>query len=224
MSFETVIAGTEKKNTVLSDKEKQLVAYHEVGHALVSALEKQDTPVSKITIVPHTEGSLGYTLYLPEEEKFLSTKEELLTELKSLLGGRAAENVVFGTMTTGAANDIQRATALARNMVALYGMSEELGLMAPAVIQNQYLDGQAHMDCSNETAAKVDAAVQKLVNQCYGEAVQMLTENRSLLDDIAAYLLTKETITGEELMNFVHPPKAEAAEETAEAEIPETEE
>ena len=225
VSFETVIAGTEKKNTVLSDKEKQLVAYHEVGHALVSALEKQDTPVSKITIVPHTEGSLGYTLYLPEEEKFLSTKEELLTELRSLLGGRAAENVVFGTMTTGAANDIQRATALARNMVALYGMSQELGLMAPAVIQNQYLDGQAHMDCSNETAAKVDAAVQKLVNQCYAEAVQMLTENRSLLDGIAAYLLSKETITGEELMAFVNPPKAEeTAEEAAETETSETEE
>ena len=225
VSFETVIAGTEKKNTVLSDKEKQLVAYHEVGHALVSALEKQDTPVSKITIVPHTEGSLGYTLYLPEEEKFLSTKEELLTELRSLLGGRAAENVVFGTMTTGAANDIQRATALARNMVALYGMSQELGLMAPAVIQNQYLDGQAHMDCSNETAAKVDAAVQKLVNRCYAEAVQMLTENRSLLDGIAAYLLSKETITGEELMAFVNPPKAEeTAEEAADAEISETEE
>ena len=225
VSFETVIAGTEKKNTVLSDKEKQLVAYHEVGHALVSALEKQDTPVSKITIVPHTEGSLGYTLYLPEEEKFLSTKEELLTELRSLLGGRAAENVVFGTMTTGAANDIQRATALARNMVALYGMSQELGLMAPAVIQNQYLDGQAHMDCSNETAAKVDAAVQKLVNRCYEDAVQMLTENRSLLDGIAAYLLSKETITGEELMAFVNPPKAEeTAEEAADAEISETEE
>ena len=225
VSFETVIAGTEKKNTVLSDKEKQLVAYHEVGHALVSALEKQDTPVSKITIVPHTEGSLGYTLYLPEEEKFLSTKEELLTELRSLLGGRAAENVVFGTMTTGAANDIQRATALARNMVALYGMSQELGLMAPAVIQNQYLDGQAHMDCSNETAAKVDAAVQKLVNQCYAEAVQMLTENRSLLDGIAAYLLSKETITGEELMAFVNPSKAEeTAEEAAETETSETEE
>ena len=209
VSFETVIAGTEKKNTVLSDKEKQLVAYHEVGHALVSALEKQDTPVSKITIVPHTEGSLGYTLYLPEEEKFLSTRDELLVELKSLLGGRAAENVVFGTMTTGAANDIQRATALARNMVALYGMSEELGLMAPAVVQNQYLEGQAHLDCSNETAAKVDAAVQKLVNRCYEDSVQMLSDNRKLLDDIAAYLLTKETITGEELMNFVNPPKAE---------------
>ena len=209
VSFETVIAGTEKKNTVLSDKEKQLVAYHEVGHALVSALEKQDTPVSKITIVPHTEGSLGYTLYLPEEEKFLSTRDELLVELKSLLGGRAAENVVFGTMTTGAANDIQRATALARNMVALYGMSEELGLMAPAVVQNQYLEGQAHLDCSNETAAKVDAAVQKLVNQCYEASVQILSDNRKLLDDIAAYLLAKETITGEELMNFVNPPKAE---------------
>ena len=220
VSFETVIAGTEKKNTVLSDKEKQLVAYHEVGHALVSALEKQDTPVSKITIVPHTEGSLGYTLYLPEEEKCLSTKEELLVELKSLLGGRAAENVVFDTMTTGAANDIQRATALARNMVALYGMSDELGLMAPAVIQNQYLDGQAHMDCSNETAAKVDAAVQKLVNQCYADAVRMLSDNRQLLDDIAAYLLSKETITGEELMNFVNPSKVEEAAVEAPVEEP----
>jgi cell division protease FtsH len=220
VSFETVIAGTEKKNTVLSDKEKQLVAYHEVGHALVSALEKQDTPVSKITIVPHTEGSLGYTLYLPEEEKFLSTKEELLVELKSLLGGRAAENVVFDTMTTGAANDIQRATALARNMVALYGMSDELGLMAPAVIQNQYLDGQAHMDCSNETAATVDAAVQKLVNQCYADAVRMLSDNRQLLDDIAAYLLSKETITGEELMNFVNPSKVEEAAVEAPVEEP----
>lgn len=213
VSFETVIAGTEKKNTVLSDTEKRMVAYHEVGHALVSALEKQDTPVSKITIVPHTEGSLGYTLYLPEEEKFLSTREELIVELKSLLGGRAAESVVFGTMTTGAANDIQRATALAKNMVALYGMSEELGLMAPAVVQNQYLDGQAAMDCSNETAAAVDAAVQKLLSSCYAEATQLLTDNRSLLDEIAQYLLTKETITGEELMAFV---KGTAAEKTQE--------
>ncbi len=219
VSFETVIAGTEKKNTVLSDKEKRMVAYHEVGHALVSALEKQDTPVTKITIVPHTEGSLGYTLYLPEEEKFLSTREELLIELKSLLGGRAAEQVAFGTMTTGAANDIQRATALAKNMVALYGMSDELGLMAPAVVQNQYLDGAAHMDCSNETAAQVDAAVQKLLTECYTEATRLLTENRSLLDEISAYLLSKETITGEELMNFVRRENAEeaAAEEPAEA-------
>ncbi len=204
VSFETVIAGTEKKNTVLSDTEKRMVAYHEVGHALVSALEKQDTPVSKITIVPHTEGSLGYTLYLPEEEKYLSTKEELLIELRSLLGGRAAESVVFGTMTTGAANDIQRATSLARNMVALYGMSDELGLMAPAVIQNQYLEGQARLDCSNETAAAVDAAVQKLLERCYTDATSLLRDNRALLDEIAQYLLNKETITGEELMAFVN--------------------
>ncbi len=219
VSFETVIAGTEKKNTVLSDTEKRMVAYHEVGHALVSALEKQDTPVSKITIVPHTEGSLGYTLYLPEEEKFLSTREELMTELKSLLGGRAAESVVFGTMTTGAANDIQRATALAKNMVALYGMSDELGLMAPAVVQNQYLEGQAHMDCSNETAAAVDAAVQKLLKTCYEQTTQLLCDNRELLDEIAQYLLTKETITGEELMAFVNGKSAEEkTEETAPAE------
>lgn len=218
VSFETVIAGTEKKNTVLSDTEKRMVAYHEVGHALVSALEKQDTPVSKITIVPHTEGSLGYTLYLPEEEKFLSTKEELLVELKSLLGGRAAESVVFGTMTTGAANDIQRATALARNMVALYGMSEELGLMAPAVVQNQYLDGQAHLDCSNETAAAVDAAVQKLLDTCYRDATRLLSDNRALLDEIAQYLLSRETITGEELMAFVkHTDEPEAQAENPEA-------
>ena len=204
VSFETVIAGTEKKNTVLTDTEKRLVAYHEVGHALVSALEKEGTPVSKITIVPHTEGALGYTLYLPEEEKFLSTKEELLIQLRSLLGGRAAEKVVFNTMTTGAANDIQRATALARNMVALYGMSDELGLMAPANVSNQYLDGQTYMDCSQETSAQVDHAVQKILDQCYAEATQLLSDKRALLDEIAEYLLAKETITGDELMAYVN--------------------
>ncbi len=205
-SFETVIAGTEKKNTVLTDAEKRLVAYHEVGHALVAALEKKTEPVSKITIVPHTSGALGYTMYVPEEEKFLSTKDELLADLRSTLGGRAAEQVVFNTMTTGASNDIQKATSLAKHMVALYGMSEELGLMAPAVIQNQYLDGSAQMDCSQETAAKVDAAVQKLLSSSYEAAVQLLKENRSLLDEISEYLLTKETITGEELMKFVNAP------------------
>ena len=202
-SFETVIAGTEKKNTVLTDTEKRLVAYHEVGHALVSALEKKTEPVSKITIVPHTSGALGYTMYVPEEEKFLSSREELLSELHSLLGGRAAEHVVFGTMTTGAANDLQKATSLARHMVALYGMSEELGLMAPAVVQSQYLDGAAHMDCSEQTSARVDTAVQKLLEESYNAAQNLLRENRQLLDEISDYLLSRETITGEELMKFV---------------------
>ena len=219
VSFEVVIAGTEKKNSVLSEAEKRLVAYHEVGHALVAALEKKTEPVSKITIVPHTSGALGYTMYVPEEEKYLSTKEELLADLRSTLGGRAAEQVVFHTMTTGAANDIQKATSLAKHMVALYGMSDELGLMAPATIQNKYLEGAAQMDCSQETAAKVDGAVQKLLTQAYEKAVATLTENRTLLDEISEYLLMKETITGEELMKFVNAakePKAEAASETEE--------
>ncbi len=203
VSFETVIAGTEKKNTVLTDTEKRLVAYHEVGHALVSVMAKEVTPVTKITIVPHTEGSLGYTLYLPEEEKFLSTREEMLVEICALLGGRAAEEVVFSTMTNGASNDIQRATGMARNMVALYGMSEELGLMAAASLRNQYLDGQTYMDCSQETAARIDDTVRRMLDSCYADAKRVLTENRSLLDEIAEYLLVKETITGDELMAFV---------------------
>ena len=218
ISFETVIAGSEKKNTVLSDMEKRLVAYHEVGHALVSALDKQETPVSKITIVPHTEGALGYTLYLPEDEKFLSTKDELLKQLRSLLGGRAAESLVFGTQTTGAANDIQRATSLAKHMVTLYGMSDALGLMAPAAVQHQYLEGQAYLDCSQETAAIVDQEVKKMLNTCYEEAVTMLRDNRALLDEIALYLLAKETITGDELMAYVNAAQKEEEpkEETAE--------
>ncbi len=213
VSFETVIAGSEKKNTVLTDTEKRLVAYHEVGHALVSALEKHDTPVTKITIVPHTDGALGYTLYLPEEEKFLSTRTELLTQLRSLLGGRAAEQVVFGVQTTGAANDIQKATALARNMVTLYGMSEELGLMAPASVRSQYLEGEAYLDCSQETSAVVDQAVKKLLAEALADAKNLLLNNRSLLDEIAEYLLVKETITGEELMAYVNADKKAASEE-----------
>ena len=210
VSFETVIAGTEKKNTVLTDTEKRLVAYHEVGHALVAALEKHAQPVSKITIVPHTSGALGYTMQMPEEEKFLQTADELLTELRTLVGGRAAEQVVFGVKTTGAANDIQRATALARNMVTQYGMSQELGLMAPAAVQHQYLEGQAYLDCSQDTAAKVDAEVQKLLDRCYEEAKQLLSDNRALLDEIASFLLTKETITGDELMAYVNADRQEA--------------
>ena len=210
VSFETVIAGTEKKNTVLTDGEKRLVAYHEVGHALVSALEKRTDPVTKITIVPHTSGALGYTMYTPEEEKFLSTKDELLVDLRSLLGGRAAEQVVFSTQTTGAANDIQRATALARSMVAQYGMSSELGLMAPATVSNQYLDGQAYMDCSQDTAALVDREVQRILNDCFSDAMKLLRDNRALLDEISEYLLMKETITGDELMAFVNGQKTSA--------------
>ena len=218
VSFETVIAGTEKKNTVLTDMEKRLVAYHEVGHALVAALEKHSQPVSKITIVPHTSGALGYTMQMPEEEKFLSTAEELRTELRTLVGGRAAEQVVFGVQTTGAANDIQRATALARNMVTQYGMSEKFGLMSTASVENQYLDGQAYMDCSQETAAEVDKEVMEILQQAYADAKRILTENRELLDEISEFLLVKETITGDELMAYVNAdrnalPAAEKTEE-----------
>ena len=216
VSFEVVIAGTEKKNTVLTDTEKRLVAYHEVGHALVAALEKHSQPVSKITIVPHTSGALGYTMQMPEEEKYLQTTEELLTELRTLVGGRAAEQIVFGVQTTGAANDIQRATALAKNMVTLYGMSDALGLMAPASVQHEYLEGNAYLDCSQETSALVDKEVKKLLERCYGDAKRILTENRCLLDEIALHLLNKETITGDELMAFVNTPKQTPPEEPAE--------
>lgn len=214
VSFETVIAGTEKKNTVLTDLEKRLVAYHEVGHALIAALEKHAQPVSKITIVPHTTGALGYTMQMPEEEKYINTRDELLTELRTLVGGRAAEQVVFATKTTGAANDIQRATSLARNMITQYGMSEELGLMALATVQNEYLDNQAYLDCSQQTAAQVDQEVRKLLERCYSESVEILKAHRALLDEISLYLLNKETITGDELMAFVNAEKDKTVKET----------
>ena len=216
VSFETVIAGTEKKNTVLTDMEKRLVAYHEVGHALVAALEKHSQPVSKITIVPHTSGALGYTMQMPEEEKFLNTAEELRTELKTLVGGRAAEQVVFGIQTTGASNDIQRATALARAMVTQYGMSEKFGLMSTASVQHQYLEGQAYMDCSQETAAEVDKEVMRILSETYEAAKNLLIANRGLLDEISEFLLVKETITGDELMAFVNVEKKSPAENNEE--------
>jgi len=216
VSFETVIAGTEKKNTVLTDMEKRLVSYHEVGHALVAALEKHSQPVSKITIVPHTSGALGYTMQMPEEEKFLNTAEELRTELRTLLGGRAAEQVVFGVQTTGASNDIQRATGLARAMVTQYGMSEKLGLMSTASVSNQYLDGQAYMDCSQTTAYEVDQEVKSILDKAFADAKRILTENRSLLDEISEYLLVKETITGDELMAYVNADKKQLPENTEE--------
>jgi cell division protease FtsH len=217
VSFETVIVGTEKKNTVLTDLEKRMTAYHEVGHALVSALEKKSSPVSKITIVPHTSGALGYTMYLPDEEKFCDTREELLAEIHSLLGGKAAEQVVFATTTNGVSSDLQRATSIARSMVAQFGMSQELGVMAPVVYTNRYLDGGVQMDCSQDTAAKIDTAVQRMLNECYANVVQVLTENRGLLDEISEYLLIKETITGEELMKFVNAAAQPAEEEKTEA-------
>ena len=218
-SFETVIAGTEKKNTVLTDTEKRMTAYHEVGHALIAALEKHSAPVSKITIVPHTSGALGYTMYTVDEEKFGATREELLARIHACLGGKAAEQVVFSTGTTGVSRDLQQATSIARAMVAQFGMSEELGVMAPVVVTSRYLDGGTQMDCSQETAAKIDAAVQKMLNECFVNAVQTLTENRGLLDEISEYLLLKETITGQELMQFVNAakaPKEEPVEEISE--------
>ena len=226
-SFETVIAGTEKKHTVMTDTEKRLVSYHEVGHALVAALEKHSQPVSKITIVPHTSGALGYTMQMPEEEKFLNTLEELKTELRTLVGGRAAEQVAFGVQTTGAANDLQRATALARNMVSQYGMGKKLGLMTTAAVEHEYLDGQAYMDCAQSTAAVVDQEVKQLLDESYADALNLLKEHRALLDEVAEFLLMKETITGEELMSFVNaaqkPAIAEPAAEEAPAEEPKEE-
>ena len=202
-SFEVVIAGTEKKGTVLTDIEKRIVAYHEVGHALVAALQKHTQPVSKITIVPHTSGALGYTMQMPEEEKYLNSRDELLVELRTMLGGRAAEQTVFGIETTGASNDIERATDLARKMVMQYGMSDRIGLMALTTKGNEYLDGQSYTDCAQTTAAAADEEDRKLLNDSYDQAKKILTENRGLLDEVALYLLQKETITGDELMQYV---------------------
>ena len=202
-SFEVVIAGTEKKGTVLTDIEKRIVAYHEVGHALVAALQKHTQPVSKITIVPHTSGALGYTMQMPEEEKYLNSRDELLVELRTMLGGRAAEQTVFGIETTGASNDIERATDLARKMVMQYGMSDRIGLMALTTKGNEYLDGQSSTDCAQTTAAAADEEVRKLLNDSYDQAKKILAENRGLLDEVALYLLQKETITGDELMQYV---------------------
>lgn len=224
VSFETVIAGTEKKGTVLTDVEKRIVSYHEVGHALVAALRKHAQPVSKITIVPHTSGALGYTMQTPEEEKYLSSKDELLVELQTLLGGRAAEQTVFGVQTTGAANDIERATDLARKMVTQFGMSEKFGLMALSTNANQYLDGATAMNCADSTAAAADEEIKRLLAECYDLARELLLENRPLLDEVALYLLQKETITGDELMAYVnaYSRRLEAPEETEALPEPET--
>ena len=202
-AFETVIAGSEKKGTVITDEEKRIIAYHEVGHALVAAKQKNAQPVSKITIVPHTQGALGYTLHLPEEEKFLMSREDILAEIRTLLAGRSSEEVACHTMTSGAANDTERATEMARNLVARFGMCEEFDMMALGSVQNQYLDGTYSMSCAQETYAAADRAVIAIIRQCHEDARRMLEENRELLDKIAAYLLKKETITGQEMMAII---------------------
>ena len=203
VSFELVIAGSEKKGTVITEEEKRIIAYHEVGHALVAAKQKNAQPVSKITIVPHTQGALGYTLHLPEEEKFLMSREDILAEIRTLLAGRSSEEIVCNTMTSGAANDIERATELARNLVARFGMCDEFDMMALGTIQSQYLDGSYSMTCAQETYAAADRETIKIIRQCHQEAKRILQDNRELLDKIAAYLLKKETITGQEMMAII---------------------
>lgn len=213
-SVEVVIAGKEKKDRILSKKEKRVVAYHEVGHALVTALEKHAEPVQKITIVPRTMGSLGYVMQVPEEEKYFMSKDDILTRITTLYGGRAAEELVFGSITTGASNDIEKATGLARAMVTQYGMSEKFGLMGLESIESKYLDGRPVQNCSNETAGEVDKEVMRILKQCYDRALELLSDNREVLDKIAEYLITKETITGEEFMNIYKDVKGEDLTET----------
>ena len=203
-AFELVIAGTEKKGSVLTEFEKKLVAYHEVGHAMVAYNQKNTEPVQKITIVPHTQGSLGYTLLMPEEDKTeLRTRDELLAKIAVSMGGRAAEEVVLHTMTNGASQDIQDATAVARNMVAMFGMSDEFGMMALASRRNQYLDGGYGMDCAQDTAALLDKAVKEILDVCYQQAVEILKGHREDMDKVVAYLLEKETITGAEMVAII---------------------
>ncbi len=202
-AFETVIAGSEKKGTVITHEEKRIIAYHEVGHALVAAKQKNAQPVSKITIVPHTQGTLGYTLHLPEEEKFLMSKEDILAEIRTLLAGRSSEEVVCHTMTSGAANDIERATEMARNGHR-FGMCEEFDMMALGSVQNQYLDGDVlHELRSGDRRRRWIVTVIAIIRQCHEDARRMLEENRELLDKIAAYLLEKETITGAEMVAII---------------------
>ena len=203
-AFELVIAGTEKKGSVLTEFEKKLVAYHEVGHAMVAYKQKNTEPVQKITIVPHTQGSLGYTLLMPEEDKTeLRTRDELMAKITVSMGGRAAEEVVMNTMTNGASQDIQDATNVARNMVAMFGMSEEFGMMALASRRNQYLDGGYGMDCAQDTAARMDQAVKEILDKCYKSAVEVIRENREDMDKVVAYLMEKETITGAEMVAII---------------------
>lgn len=203
-AVEVVLVGKEKKDRIMSQEERRIVSYHEVGHALVSALQKDSEPVQKITIVPRTMGALGYVMQTPEEEKFLNTKKELEAMLVGLLAGRAAEEVVFDTVTTGASNDIEKATNVARAMITQYGMSEKFGLIGLESIQNRYLDGRPVSNCGQETASEIDQEVMKMLKEAYEEAKRLLTEHRKALDEIAAFLIEKETITGKEFMEIFH--------------------
>ena len=201
-AVEIVIAGKAKKDRILNEEEKTIVAYHEVGHALITAIEKNSEPVQKITIVPRTMGALGYVMQVPEEEKYLMNKNELTTRLVTLLAGRAAEEIVFNSVTTGAANDIEKATSIARAMITQYGMSDEFGLMGLETVESKYLDGGTRMNCGDATAAKVDEEVKQLLAECYEKAKTILKNNRKSLDEIAAFLKDKETITGKEFMEI----------------------
>ena len=220
-AVEVVLVGKEKKDRILSQEERRIVSYHEVGHALLSALQKDAEPVQKITIVPRTMGALGYVMQVPEEEKFLNTKSELEAMLVGLLAGRAAEEIVFGNVTTGAANDIEKATQIARAMITQYGMSEKFGLMGLASAQNQYLDGRTVLDCGDDTATEIDHEVMKLLHLSYEKAKTSLEENREALDKIAAFLIERETITGKEFMKIFHEVKGIPEEEVNE--LPEAE-
>lgn len=217
-AVEQVLVGKEKKDRIMSKEERKIVSYHEVGHALVSALQKNAEPVQKITIVPRTMGALGYVMHVPEEEKYLDTEAELRDRLVGLLGGRAAEEIVFDTVTTGAANDIEQATSIARNMITRFGMSKKFGLMGLATVESQYLDGRASLTCSDVTAADIDTEVMKLLHDSYKKARKLLKENREIMDKLAAYLIEKETITGKEFMKIFRKEKGipEPAEEETE--------
>jgi len=212
-SVEVVIAGKEKKDRILSEKEKKTVAFHEVGHALITALEKNAEPVQKITIVPRTMGSLGYVMQVPEEEKYLMSKDELLARITTLLGGRAAEEIVFDTVTTGASNDMEKATELARAMITQYGMSDKFGLMSLESVEDKYLSGRTTLNCSDETAAEIDTEVKILLKECYAKAKALLLENRDVLEKIATYLYEKETITGKQFMEIYNEVKNPQIEE-----------
>ena len=218
-AFELVaVGGKEKKDRVMSDKERKIVSYHEVGHALVSALQKNTEPVQKITIVPRTMGALGYTLQTPEEEKYLETKDELLEKITTFMAGRAAEVLVFESATSGAANDIEQATKIARAMVTMYGMSDKFGMMCLATVENQYLDGRAGLICGEDTAGQIDKEVLAIINDSYNKAMEMLKENRDVLDHISEYLYEKETITGKEFMKIFREMKGLPQEEDSKAE------